>query len=82
RPESAQRRDEIARFVRVTLEHLPSRYARALELKYVQGYSVKEISASLSITEKAVESTLSRARVAFKERFKSIWDIDPNFIVD
>lgn len=82
RPESAQRRDEIANFVRVTLEHLPSKYARALEMKYVQGYSVKEIAASLNVGEKAAESILSRSRAAFKERFRAIWDIDPNFIVD
>ena len=82
RPESAQRRDEIANFVRVTLEHLPSKYARALEMKYVQGCSVKEIATSLNIGEKAAESILSRSRAAFKERFRAIWDIDPNFIVD
>ena len=82
RPESAMRRDEIANFVRVTLEHLPSKYARALELKYVQGYSVKEIAATLNVGEKAAESILTRSRVAFKERFRAIWDIEPNFIVD
>jgi RNA polymerase sigma-70 factor (ECF subfamily) len=76
RPESAMRRDEIANFVRVTLEHLPSKYARALELKYVQGYSVKEIAAALNVGEKAAESILTRSRVAFKERFRAIWDID------
>lgn len=82
RPETARRREEIANFVRVTLEHLPSNYAEALELKYVQGYSVKEIASKLHIGEKAAESILSRSRAAFKERFKAIWDIEPNFIVD
>jgi RNA polymerase sigma-70 factor (ECF subfamily) len=82
RPESAIRREEIANFVRVTLEHLPSKYAKALELKYVQGYSVKEVAASLNVGEKAAESILTRSRVAFKERFRAIWDIEPNFIVD
>ncbi len=82
RPESAMRREEIANFVRVTLEHLPSKYAQALELKYVQGYSVKEVATSLNVGEKAAESILTRSRVAFKERFKAIWDIEPNFIVD
>ncbi len=82
RPESAQRRDEIANLVRVTLEHLPSNYARALELKYIQGCSVAEIASSLRIGDKAAESVLSRARAAFKDRFRAIWDIEPNFIVD
>lgn len=82
RPESAQRRDEIANFVRVTLEHLPVNYASALEMKYVQGCSVRDIASYLSIGEKAAESILSRARLAFRERFRAIWDIEPNFIVD
>lgn len=82
RPESALRRDEIANFVRVTLEHLPANYASALEMKYVRGCSVREIADSLSIGEKAAESILSRARVAFRERFRAIWDIEPNFLVD
>ena len=82
RPESAQRRDEIANFVRVTLEHLPTNYATALEMKYVLGCSVREIAEQLTIGEKAAESILSRARAAFKERFRAIWDIEPNFIVD
>lgn len=82
RPESALRRDEIANFVRVTLEHLPTNYASALEMKYVRGCSVREIADSLSVGEKAAESILSRARVAFRERFRAIWDIEPNFLVD
>ena len=82
RPESARRRDEIAQFVRVTLEHLPARYATALEMKYVSGESVAEIARRLELSEKATESVLSRARVAFKERFKALWDFEPGFIVD
>lgn len=82
RPETARRRDEIANFVRVTLEHLPANYARALEMKYVRGCSVREIAGSLGIGEKAAESVLSRARAAFKECFRTIWDIEPTFIVD
>ncbi len=82
RPESAQRRDEIANFVRVTLTHLPDNYAQALELKYIQGCSVREIASRLHLGEKAAESILSRARAAFKEHFKALWDVEPNFIVD
>jgi RNA polymerase sigma-70 factor (ECF subfamily) len=82
RPESARRREEISHFVSVTLEHLPTNYATALEMKYIQGNSVAEIAAKLEVGEKAAESLLSRARAAFKERFRSIWDIEPSFIVD
>ena len=82
RPESAQRRDEIAHFVKTTLEHLPARYAMALEMKYVQGCSVAEIADRLGLSAKAAESVLSRARAAFKEGFRSLWDLEPSFIVD
>ncbi|MDH3577660.1 MAG: sigma-70 family RNA polymerase sigma factor [Gammaproteobacteria bacterium] len=82
RPESAQRRDEIAHFVKTTLEHLPTKYATALEMKYVQGCSVAEIGEALGVGTKAAESILSRARTAFKDGFRSLWDFEPSFIVD
>lgn len=82
RPESAQRRDEIAHFVKTTLEYLPAKYATALEMKYVQGCSVAEIGEKLGVGTKAAESILSRARAAFKEGFRSLWDLEPGFVVD
>lgn len=82
RPDSARHNDEIAQFVRVTLEHLPTRYATALEMKYVEGNSVAEIAQRLTLSEKAAESVLSRARSAFRERFRSLWDFEPGFIVN
>jgi RNA polymerase sigma-70 factor, ECF subfamily len=81
-PERSQSDDEVARFVRVTLEYLPARYASALELKYIRGYSVDEIGKHLSISSKAAESILSRAREAFKEGFRSLWDFEPDFLLD
>ena len=82
RPEAMQRKDEIAAFVRATLEHLPARYATALEMKYINGNSVAEIAERLGIGEKAAESVLSRARKAFKEGFSSLWDFEPGFMMD
>lgn len=82
RPENARRGDEIAAFVRATLDCLPARYATALEMKYIHGNSVAEIAERLEVGEKAAESVLSRARVAFKEGFRSLWDVDPGFVVD
>jgi RNA polymerase sigma-70 factor (ECF subfamily) len=82
RPELAQRRDEIAHFVKTTLEYLPAHYATALEMKYVQGCSVAEIAAELGVGAKAAESVLSRARAAFKDGFRSLWDFEPGFIVN
>jgi len=75
-------RDELARFVRLTLEYLPTNYATALELKYIRGCSVDEIGTQLNISSKAAESVLSRARAAFKEGFRSLWDIEPDFLLD
>ena len=81
-PETAQRRDEIANFVRTTLQYLPTKYATALEMKYVQGCSVEEVGAAFGIGEKAAESLLSRARAAFKEGFRSLWDLEPGYLVN
>jgi RNA polymerase sigma-70 factor (ECF subfamily) len=81
-PEKSQSDDEVARFVRVTLEYLPTRYSRALEMKYIQGCSVDEIGESLNISSKAAESVLSRARDAFREGFRSLWDFEPDFLLD
>ena len=51
-------------------------------MKYIGGYSVAEIGQRLGIGEKAAESVLSRARRAFKEGFRSLWDFEPEFVVD
>lgn len=76
-PEKVQQSEEIARFVRVTLEYLPTNYATALEMKYILGHSVREIGEHLDIGTKAAQSVLSRARAAFKEGFRSLWDFEP-----
>lgn len=81
-PEKEQNKEELARFVRLTLEYLPAKYATALEMKYVRGCSVDEIGEYLAISTKAAESVLSRARAAFKEGFRSLWDFDPDFLLD
>ena len=71
-PEESVLRREVARLVQVALDHLPARYASTLEWKYVEGLSVREIATRSRMTEKAVESLLSRARVAFREGFTSL----------
>jgi len=81
-PETRQKQEELARFVRLTLEYLPAKYATALELKYIRGCSVDEIGEQLAISSKAAESVLSRARAAFKEAFRSLWDFEPDFLLD
>lgn len=62
-------RGETARLVHQTLDELQPRYGRALEWKYIDGLSVREIAARLGLTPKAAESTLTRARIAFADRF-------------
>ncbi|RLA31734.1 MAG: hypothetical protein DRR11_05045 [Gammaproteobacteria bacterium] len=81
-PEKNRTQEELARFVRLTLEYLPAKYATALELKYIRGCSVDEIGEQLDISTKAAESVLSRARAAFKEAFRSLWDFEPDFLLD
>jgi RNA polymerase sigma-70 factor (ECF subfamily) len=68
-PESDLRRHETTRLVHVLLDRLPPRYARILELKYMDGLSVKEIAFSFGVSDKAAESMLTRARDAFREGF-------------
>lgn len=69
--ESAQR-EELARLVQVVLDHLPPRYGDALEWKYLQGLSVKEIAARLGVGPKAAESLLTRARDAFRAGYAEL----------
>jgi RNA polymerase sigma-70 factor (ECF subfamily) len=69
--ESAERR-EVARHVHLALDYLPARYSRALEWKYCEGLSVKEIAERLEVGPKAAESILTRARMAFREAFDDL----------
>jgi RNA polymerase sigma-70 factor (ECF subfamily) len=61
----------LAERVQITLDSLPDRYGDVLEWKYLLGLSVNEIAERLASTPKAVESTLTRARQAFREGFAS-----------
>ena len=81
-PEQNRASNELARFVRVTLAHLPLNYATVLELKYIHGCSVSEIAQQMELSIKAAESVLSRARAAFREGFRSLWDFEPDFALD
>jgi RNA polymerase sigma-70 factor (ECF subfamily) len=65
-------RKEIARLVQVTLDYLPARYGNALEWKYIEGLSVKEIASRLRVSAKAAESLLTRARQAFRDGFSEL----------
>ncbi|MDA1075292.1 MAG: RNA polymerase sigma factor [Proteobacteria bacterium] len=62
----------IERLVQLTLDHLPDRYAKVLEWKYVEGLSVDEISEQLGEGRIAVQSVLARARTAFRKAFSDL----------
>lgn len=63
---------ETQMMVNATMAQLPLTYRETLEAKYVDGASVRDIAVRLSLSEKAIESRLSRARVAFRETFLAL----------
>jgi RNA polymerase sigma-70 factor (ECF subfamily) len=65
-------REETRELVNTTMSQLPPHYREALEAKYLTGKSVRDIAAFSSISEKAVESLLSRARQAFRVAFLAV----------
>ena len=65
-------REETREVVNATMSQLPLHYREALEAKYLQGRSVRDIATSASTTEKAVESLLTRAREAFRVTFLAL----------
>jgi RNA polymerase sigma-70 factor (ECF subfamily) len=66
------RREETRDMVGATMSQLPPHYREALEAKYVFGKSVRDIAAALKVSEKAVESQLTRARKAFRATFLAL----------
>ena len=76
-PEGQLLRREVARFVHVTIDHLPPHYRRVLEWKYVDGLAVADIAARLELSAKAAESLLTRARQAFRDAFASLMAASP-----
>jgi len=71
-PATAFDRAEIGRLVQVALDQLPAHYGNALEWKYLEELSVKEIAARLGLSPKAAESLLTRAREAFRDGFAAL----------
>lgn len=63
--------DTIA-LVHLALDSLPTAYGDLLEMKYIEGLSVKEIAARTNTGETAVQSILARARSAFKAAFTDL----------
>ena len=73
-PESHYKRVELLRLIQVALDALPPRYGDVLEWKYIEGYSVMEISSRMGIGTEATQSLLARARKAFADAYSSLSD--------
>jgi RNA polymerase sigma-70 factor (ECF subfamily) len=71
-PDAVYQRVESLRLIQVALDQLPARYGDVLEWKYVEGRSVKEISARLKIGQEATQSLLARAKHAFADVYTSL----------
>lgn len=75
-PAKRKEREERRAEVRQVMDQLPEHYRIALEWKYLDKLSVREIAQRWGANEKAVESVLFRARSEFRERLKKK-DSDP-----
>ena len=69
-PEWILERRETRELVGATLSSLPAEYRRDLVRKYVEGRSVAQMAAEDGRGEKAAESRLHRARLAFSRVFQ------------
>ena len=67
-----ERRAPLEQVVQLTLDYLPDRYGKALELKYLEGLTVEEIAEQLGDGVVAVQSLLARARAAFRKGFAEV----------
>ena len=65
-------REETRDLVNVTIAHLPERYRRVLEQKYVGGESLAELAQQMDVSEDAAKSMLARARRAFRDTFVAL----------
>jgi RNA polymerase sigma-70 factor (ECF subfamily) len=71
-PGNRHQKYEASRLIQVALDKLPPRYGDALEWKYIEGYSVKEIAVKMELSPEAVQSLLARARRAFQEIYSTL----------
>ena len=65
-------RQETRELVNTTMSQLPPRYRTALEARYVEGLTVRALAERDSVSLKAAESLLARARQAFRGTFVAL----------
>lgn len=71
-PDAKMMRAEYERRVRRALQTLLPHYREILELKYMDGLSVREIAQKLGMSFKGCESALTRARRAFEMAYEEV----------
>jgi len=67
-PDQAAEAEASRRRVRATIDQLPER-EREMLLLSAEGYSYRDIAATLALNEASVGVFLARARAAFRERY-------------
>ena len=65
-------RAETRELVNAAMSQLPAHHREVLEGKYLLGESVRALAARLGVSEKALESRLTRAREAFRATFRAL----------
>jgi len=63
---------EVCRLIQVALDKLPPKYGDALEWKYIEGYSVKEIAQRMNLSPQATQSLLARAKNSFRAIYSTL----------
>ena len=66
-PQEAAIKNQKIEIMQFIVAKLPDKYQRLVTLRYFDELSYEEIATELNLTEKAVESRLSRARAKLKE---------------
>jgi RNA polymerase sigma-70 factor (ECF subfamily) len=67
-PDEGMAKDELARVLREIVDALPERQREAIVLNKYEGLSYEDVAAALEMSEPAVKSLLTRARVNIKEK--------------
>lgn len=67
-PDEGMAKDELARVLREIVDALPERQRTAIVLNKYEGLSYEDVAAAMDMSEPAVKSLLTRARVNIKEK--------------
>jgi RNA polymerase sigma-70 factor, ECF subfamily len=68
-PDELLARQDVQEAIRNALAAMNSRQREVLICKYIEGMRMSEIASQMGISEKAVESILSRSRASFRDAF-------------